>query len=91
MLTSDIIFQVSYQTYYPTNPIKGIKTINFLLSAWTSQTFYLLNEALLSIKVKLCQANGQALPDASVAAPINNILGSIFQVLYFIIILTNPF
>ena len=65
--------------YYPTNPVRNATTISFTLPAWTSQTYYLLHEALLSVKMKIVQADGTALPDNTRCAPINNILGSIFQ------------
>jgi hypothetical protein len=65
--------------YYPTNPVKNASTISFTLPAWTSQTFYLLHEALLSVKLKILNSDGQKLPDDTRCAPANNIYGSIFQ------------
>ena len=65
--------------YYPTNPVRNAATISFTLPAWTSQTFYLLHDALLSIKLRVLGSDGKALPDNTRCAPINNILGSVFQ------------
>ena len=50
-----------------------------MLPSWSSQTFYLLSQALLSIKLRIVQQDGTALPNNTELAPINNVLGSVFQ------------
>jgi hypothetical protein len=67
-------------------PVKNSKHINFVLPPWGSQTLYLLHDALLSVKLRVVQKNGDALPNNSTAAPINNIMVSAFQVTPFLFI-----
>ena len=59
--------------------MKNANTISFTLPAWTSQTFYLLPEALLSIKLKIVNSEEKKLPDDTRLAPINNVIGSVFS------------
>jgi hypothetical protein len=66
-------------TYYPTNPVSNTRQITFILEPWKSQTLYLLNEALISIKLKIVTKNGDALPKATELSTVNNILGSVFE------------
>jgi hypothetical protein len=80
-IPTDLRFKkITYQNYYPTNPVRGARTISFTLPPWPSQTFYLLHQALMSIKLKIVKVGGAALPDDALCAPINNVLGSVFQV-----------
>jgi hypothetical protein len=81
-IPTDLRFKkVTFQNYYPTNPVRGARTISFNLPPWPSQTFYLLHQALMSIKLKIITPTDTKLPDDAMCAPINNVLGSIFQVI----------
>jgi hypothetical protein len=70
---------VTYQQYRPSNPVARAQKVTILLPAWSSQTLYLLDQALISIKVKIVQADGTALPNNTQCSTVNNILGSVFQ------------
>ena len=54
-------------------------TIEFTLPPLRSKSVYRINQAVLSVNLKLTKANGEALPSSSITAPGNNILNAIFK------------
>lgn len=49
------------------------------MPAWRSGSVYDLANAILAVKVKIVDAKGDALPNKTVLAPVNNLYASLFS------------
>ena len=68
-----------YHEYKPIGPLDNASIVNFKLPSWASSSVYLLNEALMAVKVKIVKKDGTALDDNFECSCINNVVGSVFS------------
>lgn len=85
-LPTDLRYKkITFQKFYSVSPLANSDTITLNLPAWTSSTLYLLDQAIVKVRLKILMDDGKVPPPNTNVAPINNVIGSLFtyQKIYF--------